>query len=103
MTLTKTIPLLFVIFLAAVTLALMYMYANVDLGWGTQPESVDPLELTDTTLYGTLRLTEKIDGSRSGLIVHDLNLTVYFMQAGSVIKPYVINHSIHLITKYLHG
>ncbi|VAW99784.1 hypothetical protein MNBD_GAMMA21-2337 [hydrothermal vent metagenome] len=50
--------------------------------------SDDHLEVEKATVYGTLSLTEKIDGERSGMITHDLSVSIDSMEINSPNKSY---------------
>lgn len=49
---------------------------------------MDPLEFQKATIYGTLTLTEKIDGNRSGMTVHDIAIKVDYVEAENYTKLY---------------
>jgi len=54
-------------------------------------ENNDPLETEQALIYGTFNLTERMDSSKSGMIVHDLVIKVDYVEAKDFKKRYTQN------------
>ncbi len=87
---SKRINLILVIILLGLLLLALIFYYKLFLN---QPLTIsdDHFEVEKATIYGTLTLTEKIDGERSGMVTHDLSISIDSIEINSINNPYVNN------------
>ncbi len=58
---------------------------------GDQITEIDPLESERAIIYGTFTISERIDGSRSGMTIHDITIKVDYVETTKFRKLYASN------------
>jgi len=89
MIISKRYLILLAFFLVGAIMIIFFFNGSYTRGNQAINESIDPLVFNNATIYGTIRLSEKIDGNRSGMTTHDLHIIIDSLNSGRITKSYI--------------